>query len=223
MKRENRTDDPGLEIWDTCAAEVGEMNDDERTRLMEEYFLSEYQKAVSEGRTALFAYRNESIGRQFVVAGSGDVNGQVLWQLTDHKTTPMAEAEVKFYRWFNHTFEEDMRFRTQTDANGCYSVEKLPYGIWAIESQYGDIKAFTTLEHHTARCSAPDIEFRFALTGRVLQPDEYFTLTPCVGASVTLESLDGNGVAHSSQSTDASGDYCFMVPPGRYRITASKG
>ncbi len=202
-------------------AQYNHMTETERLNATEEWLLNTYREAVKNGHTISIRYRNEAAGSQFVIAGSGDVEGRVVNRYTNEIKTPMIGAEVKFYRWFNHVFEEDKRFSARTDENGCYSVKGLPYGIWAIETEYASKKAFVILEHYTDLVNAKDIELSFWLDGHVTTQLDMKDNEPLQGVSITLYDKDGQ-IIQPIQETDYLGDYRFTVGLGEYKIVAEK-
>ncbi len=95
-----------------------------------------YKQALNE-RPVLCWYKSDAAGRVFEDMGA--LKGTVV--------TPEGEvvagANVSMYLWQDHTFsiERDV----VTDEAGSYSVELLPYGIYAVKAEKDGVTDYTTI------------------------------------------------------------------------------
>ena len=127
--------------------------------------------------------------------------------------------------------------KTQTAANGSFSLAGLPVGLGTVSGTVGKV---TAPGFEEKLITAETLEFPLTAGNNPLSnpiiiaapvgttPLPPYTITgvvqqngaPSVGATVTLRS---GGGASFSTTTDASGAYFFWIVPGTYNATATQG
>lgn len=96
----------------------------------------EYKQALNE-RPVLCWYNTGA--RERVFADMGDLKGNVV--TADGE--PVSGADVSMYLWRDHNFSIERD--TVTDEDGGYSVEDLPYGIYAVKAEKDGVTSYITL------------------------------------------------------------------------------
>ena len=95
-----------------------------------------------------------------VFAGEGGFEGMV----TDREERAIAEAKVTVYQWLNHDFKKV--WSGETDEEGHYQAEEIPYGALAVAAEKDGAEGFvTTVLDEKAAGSLKDI---------VLEGDPYY-------------------------------------------------
>ncbi len=179
---------------------------------------AQYRESTQDGGLRMIPSDGNTTHRVF--NGRAPIRGAVYSRIpSTGASQPLAGAEVRFYRWINHTFEEGPV--VYTDRDGAYRIDDLPYGIWGIEARYGDDFTAATVVEHIADPGHPETEadtlyLSVWLDGYVVTQFDRQDNAPAAGAAITAVQ---DGRKYTGQ-TDADGYYRIFVHPGRTAIIA---
>ena len=103
--------------------------------------VNSYQDSANERPAADCAPENENMS----LKGNAVIKGRVLSGTSAETGVPLAGAEVKAYRWIDHSFRE-LASSAVTDAEGYYRLENVECGFCILEARNGETKAFVAHE-----------------------------------------------------------------------------
>lgn len=170
-----------------------------------------------EGIVHIYDFRYDD----FSMSGGEDFSGQV----TGIKGKPIANAEVTLYRWLDHSFH--CIGTVQTDAEGKYGFENVPYGLYVAEACLEEIKGRIYLEFGKSTASIPDLILNLTgITGTVADAEDGTLLS---GATVQCTYRETDPEASISERkvykfvTGEDGTFFGLgMKPGTYTLRASK-
>lgn len=172
---------------------------------LEEHFNEYYKKGLSE-RPVLCWHKSGAAGKIF--HDMGTLEGCVVTP----EGEPVEGASVSVYLWRDHTFSVERE--AVTDENGKYSVELLPYGMYAVKAEKLDVSDDTTilLDEKGAAESVSDL---------VLELD---TVTIYVKDTYDFYKGDGEFIRHKQYMYDKDGNitkYLCTDEEGNFYSTAT--
>jgi len=101
------------------------------------------------------AYENEQMYNTLNLHLRTSDCGERVWhgedvlrgRVVDQEEQPVAEADVFFYRWIDHTFRQEAQDVTvKTDADGYYEIENLPYGWYGVKAKKNGAQGDATVK-----------------------------------------------------------------------------
>lgn len=143
----------------------------------------------------------------------GNIDGYVKTKSGNAQdAAPIGNANVTAYRFHNHDFIEEAT--TQTDSEGHYAFEKLPYGNYIIKAEKDGESAYISTTVDEENYTAENIYMLLLIEGLVLDSK---TNEPIEGANVVLMQDD----AVYEAITDASGRFKMTVQRKDSEVKAS--
>ena len=143
----------------------------------------------------------------------GSISGKVYANKAVAPKATVEHARIRLFRWLNHNYSEYKMPELYTDKNGMYEISDLPFGVYAVQAELGEQKAYQTLfvVSREDGNDVNDIDLELTYSGRVVDANGI----PCAGVDV---SLDAASAVFSiwTDTTDENGVYRFVSTDGTY-------